>query len=318
MALCTTGVQTAQIAVDWLQWTYPLHVTAEGVRRTFSGPGDWVTLDCGLYGYRRGMRRGDVWVLFDGSENMGVHVQVTGSGWAQLLAEAPDGAWQQFLSSLLAEGVRFTRIDVALDDRAGVLSLDKIIRCVKKGHFVSRFRQTDEGHKRRHTRARTELVGKSVVFGHELSDGRLLIYDKALQQHAPSSWTRVELRLRNARAQSLVLALAEHGESIVPGVLQGYLRFTKPSTSQQRDRWPVQRWWLKFLGNCDKVRLSSAPRPPRNDYEWLSRTAAPALARLKADHGAESIAALIEHGEIRIGLRSHHRRAGWESERVST
>jgi len=317
MPLCTTGVQTAQIAVDWLQWTYPLNVTAEDVRNSLAGPGDWVSSTKGMHGYRQAIRRGGIWVLFDGNDNMGVHVQVTGSGWAQLLAEAPDGACQQFLSSLLAEGVHFTRVDVALDDRAGVLSMDKILRCVKQGHFVSRFRQSDEGRKRRHTRAKPELVGKSVMFGHELSGGRVFIYDKALQQHAPGSWTRVELRLKDARAQALVRTMAEQGESCVPGVLQGYLRFTRPSANQQRDRWPIICWWLKFLGDCEKSRLSVAPRLPGNDLVWLLRTAAPALARVNAEFGAAGIAAVIAEGERRLGMRSGRRNAAGEAGHVS-
>lgn len=305
MTPCTTGVQTAQIAIDWLQWTYPADASVAAIRDAFNGPGGWAVLPQAMHGYRQALRRGDLWLLYDGSKGMGPHVQASGKGCDQLAQEGAIGDWPTFLGSLLADDVHFSRIDVALDDLRGVLSLPKIRRCMERGLVVSRWRQATSLKNCKLTGTGSEVKGRSVVFGSPQSEGRVHIYDKALEQGLSGPWVRVELQCRGERAQALVRAISEGGEQVVPGVLRSYLSFKRPGRQQQRDRWPVQPWWEEFLGDCAKMRLSTDPGNGKcDDFKWLWRTAAPALARLEATYGIEAVYALIEHGRARaIGNR---------------
>jgi len=308
-APCTTGVQTAQIAIDWLQWTYPAAVPAEDIRKALSGRGEWSALPRGMYGYRQALRRGDLWLLFDGREGMGVHVQASGKGCSQLAIEGTVNDWPAFLGSLLGDQVRFTRVDVALDDHRGVLSLDKIRRCVQRGHFVSRWRKTTELENRERIQAGSEVAGRSVVFGSKHSDGRIHIYDKALEQATADHWVRVELQCRGDRAQALARVVSEQGAGVIPGVIRGYLTFRKPGKHRQRDRWPTLPWWEEFLGDCEKVSLRVAsPSGDGEDLKWLWLTAAPALARLVDCYGDGIIPKLVEHGREREAARGSRRR----------
>jgi phage replication initiation protein len=253
-----------------------------------------------MYGYRQGLRRGNLWVLFDGNADMGIHVLASGQGCGQLVDEEIVTDFPQFLGELLTRGVQFTRVDVALDDRTGVLSMERMRACAQRGQFVSRWRRVQGLWDRERTRDGCRLAGLSLVWGSKHSNGRLHIYDKALKEGFGGPWVRVELQLHKERAQLLAQAIAEQGLGVVPGVLRSYLVFTQRGRHSQRERWPIQPWWKQFLADSQKVQLVASDRKEPDDLAWLCRTAAPALARVRAQYGDAVIAAILAHGESRI------------------
>lgn len=141
------------------------------------------------------------------------------------------------------------RLDVAGDDKDGILSLRKIANYAEHFKYICKARH------------RVWMGGdeEMVVFGAKSSATRLRIYNKALERGVEGPWVRVEFQLRDDAADSFVLNLLQQGGEIGPtysGVLLNYLRFTTRDPSgcnNNYDRIPTVSWWRSFRGNMPKA-----------------------------------------------------------------
>ena len=127
-------------ALGWLLFTVP-EATADEAMKLVGG--DWIADEKGFQGYSQGwLSRGNAGGL--GRIGTGakrapreVHVDLSQeliSGWS----------YEQFQSVtawVLAKEGHFGRIDVALDDRSGLIDVDRIYASVVAGNCVSHFRQ---------------------------------------------------------------------------------------------------------------------------------------------------------------------------------
>jgi phage replication initiation protein len=303
--------------VDWCGHTYhDLPLTR--VLSLFSSPtGDGDALEwspcVGGRGYKRGFVRGAVRVLYDGGEGMGVHVEISGDGCRQLEAEGVVLDWEVSLLAWRLKGARYSRLDLAIDDRVGVLDLAPIRAAVMSWDLVSRWRQADLHLNIRRTKGGVHQAGDGVTFGNALSKARLCIYDKSLEQKTEGHWVRVELRLRDERADAMVEALGTIGFAAVPMVLRGYLEFKVADTATRRTNWQPAEWWSAFLGEVEKLSLGVAPalRTVEKLDRWLRGQVSPGLAvwafvkTAQGAHAPDLIAELVEQGAER--WRSWHR-----------
>ncbi len=71
---------------------------------------------------------------------MGVHVRVPGKACRALEASERVVEWESFLAGLLIRGRSLTRLDVALDDRSGSVTVERCYGELKAGNLVHRFR----------------------------------------------------------------------------------------------------------------------------------------------------------------------------------
>jgi hypothetical protein len=154
------------------------------------GGGGWEETPRGRNGYTRGLMRGHVSLWFGGSAEMGVSLHVTGQGCRQLEAEGvidndPESPfnWRGFLDSCRSAGGRFSRLDVALDDFAGLLDLS-----VVHNHLVNRFYVSRVEHRNYHESfvkvegCESGIVGRSCYFGGPKSPSVLRMYDKRVER----------------------------------------------------------------------------------------------------------------------------------------
>ncbi len=342
-----TGVEPtrtgAQACLDWLSMTWPVDTPVQDVLDYYApkhreddpdwkgvpveGRIDWMPLERGAMGYKQGWGRGHVKVYFDGVhlagngqlEPMGVHVVMSGQGVRQFAGEQRfEGQQdrQDWMKRTLERGVEFTRIDVALDDLDGLLSMDVILQAMKEGALVSRFkgaehRQSFAFAKKRGAAARkADLDGDVLYFGSIMSEVGVVFYDKAKEQlvkgktDVPEHWTRCELRTKKDRAQALARLYAEGGLTVVPGVLRYYLEFKQGSASDgNSSRWPVAAWWETFLDNCEKARLyvEQAVRTVEKAMAWVEKQVAPTLAMIvEARGGAGWLRGVLQEGKTRL------------------
>jgi len=301
-----TGVQSASgslsALVDWASLTFSdAEHDLAGVLAMFGGEHEWSALERGANGYRAGWVRGAVKVLYDGQPGMGIHVQLSGKGCRQLEAEGLVTDWQSFVGWVLAAGGSFSRLDLALDDRAGLVNLDLVEEAVRSDAYVSRWRSW------RITQSKSRgaaQLGRTVNFGAPQSDASLRIYDKAAEQGVEGPWVRLEMQMRDDRAQRLALALSEKGAGVVAGVLRGYLDFKQAGEGTQKTRWRSAAWWSELLAAAERVVLGTAPlvRTVASIKAWVSRQVAPSLAILAAaaTEGRDAIDAIIELGFGRL------------------
>lgn len=263
-------------------------------------PETWDTQG-GRYHYRKRITDGaGVDVNYDGQQpGMGMHVEVTGQGCRHLEESGRVTHWPAFLAEVRARGGRFTRLDGAMDDRAGVLDLRRMEREFNRGNVVTHY-QLDLKYGRR--RAGWALDAAAVkeakrpltlYFGkpHEGRSG-IRIYDKRQEridkgfEDPGTPWIRVELVAKGKQAEVLAGAvLAEPAEEwgrVVAGAIRAKLDFKRrpAGNDTNRRRWPTASWWAMFLDTTQEIRLSpkTAQATVAGRREWLEKQAAKSLA----------------------------------------
>ena len=265
--------------IDWIACT--VASGAPAVTEWFKKglPGPWLALDHAPGRHTRTMRCGGVAIYTDAPNDESIHIVVSGKGCRELEAAGMVTGWPDFLARLLRGGASFSRLDVAIDDKDGLLKMDDILACCQGERVVTRYKKiisSEERHK--DTGA---VMGRQVTFGTRQSDSLVRIYDKALKQGVAGHWIRVELEARNQRAQAVARAIGNKGGG-VPGILLSCLNFKECGSSVRRDRWPTAAWWTSFLGTNQRFQLETAPRNEslEKSHRWLIKQASRAFANV--------------------------------------
>lgn len=217
----------------------------------------------GHNGYKNALLYGGIWIMFDGREDMGVCVEMSGQGCRQY---ETSGLYNlDYLSDYLAhhsDKYNITRLDVAFDDidhdGKGLLDVRVIDEYARKDYYVSRFRSKFGEWSGKHAEDGEKALplAHSVYFGSPQSNTRVRIYDKAMERGGLDyHWTRVELQLRHQSALNFLLDEHSVGEKFY-GVLNNNLRFVLPDPfDTNRWRWVTTRWWEEFLQSALKISL---------------------------------------------------------------
>ena len=138
----------SQVMVDWLTFSVK-EEEPEKVIREYLGldPGLFQEMGYGLLGYNRVLRFSDICVCYEGRENsffqdMGVCVSMSGNGCRTLETmsrlslpggeQAAGSAFLELFRRLSAdESANISRIDIACDDREGILDMEQIVEKVR-------------------------------------------------------------------------------------------------------------------------------------------------------------------------------------------
>jgi phage replication initiation protein len=261
----------------------------------------------GMMGYRQQVARGNVRILFDGQQGMGVHVQASGKGCRELEAEKGVAGIPALVGWLLQQGGQFTRLDVAYDDLQGLINLQEVMRYITERRVVTRYRKwskqesgdlTDDGQ-----------TGQTVYFGSAQSETRVRMYDKAVEQGQAGQWVRVELQTRDERAQALAHLITGGNMQQVAGVLRGLIEFKEAGSHSQRERWETAPWWEMFLQWASKVRLGASPakRTIEQVKQWLTQQVAPSIALIlmEAEGDFAPLFDLAQEGKQRLKPRHY-------------
>ena len=223
--------------IDWCSFTVPEEFSLWSVLDTMGmDESDFIEIQKGGLGYKTMKRNGNISIFSDGKEGMGIHILMTGQGcrefesWSRSdLFDENSHRWRDLISKVFMVEGHFTRLDVALDDRNGLFSLEEAQEKMKKREVRTRFRKgrTTESYD---FSDETSKDGKTIYFGSPKSDIQIRIYDKAAQMCHDGVWIRTELECRNERANMLALFLSNTDEIgiIAAGVLKNYLAFVEP------------------------------------------------------------------------------------------
>ena len=128
-------------ALGWLRFTVPAAIADEAMKLV---GGEWVPDEKGFPGYGR------AWICRGTTGGFGrvgtgakrapneVHVDLS----QELISGWDYSKFQSVAAWVLAKQGHFGRIDVALDDRSGVIDIDRIYTSVVAGNCVSHFRKS--------------------------------------------------------------------------------------------------------------------------------------------------------------------------------
>jgi len=201
-----------------------------------------------------------------------------------------------------------SRCDFALDDRRGLVTLERLLEAKRRGTLVTRWR--DE----------PRIVAKvaedgfsswTVYLGSRESDSMLRVYDKAAQQGRSESWIRVELECHGKFADALAREYFSRGSVAVLEQLVRRVRFVEPQeTDSNLWRAPMAAWWRELVGGVAPGASLLAGELPETTiarlWQFIERQAGPALATcLKASGGdLQPLLALVDRSTWR--LKSKH------------
>lgn len=205
----------------------------------------------GAHGYRDRKYFSSISVHYNGREDMGVWVEMSGQG-CRAFESISQLGWPGLFSFISENGLKITRLDVAFDDHTGILHMRDIIEDTQDGSFVSRsdYWETVLSSK-----------GSTVQIGSPQSKVLVRIYDKARERHCEEGthWNRVELQLRDDRAIQFTRLQLPIGEAF-SGVLLNYLRYVMPDgEDSNRWRWPMRPYWLDMLEVLTPISIYTAP-----------------------------------------------------------
>ena len=275
--------------------------------------------DFGFYSYTEHYYLGDIFVFTSADEEKGVLLELKGKGCRQFESYlvAQERSWYDFLMDALLEGGVMKRLDLAINDRAGILDIPELTEKCNREECVSVFRSF-------RSYASGELIKKleqdKAGMGHTLYIGSLksevyfCCYEKNYEQYAklgiPVSEApiknRFEIRLKNERAYYAVKDLLTHydAERTAFSIINRYIRFVDMEEDKRREDWKLNDRWAWFIGKGrEPLKLTTQPEPYTlsRTLNWIARQVAPTLKMLKkidAGNNTDYLKDIEQHAKL--------------------
>lgn len=255
--------------------------------------------DFGFYSYTEHYHLGDVFVLTSTEEEKGVLVELKGRGCRQfesyLLAQ--NRSWYEFFMDALMENAVFKRIDLAINDRTGILDIPFLSEKCEKEECVSVFRSFKSYKSGELVHAHPEEkpgMGNTLYLGSMKSDVYFCVYEKDYEQYVKNHIpiedaevkNRFEIRLKNDRALHALqdLLLYDDPERTAFGIINRYVRFVDRDETKSRQEWETNGRWEWFIGKHRQgLKLTTKPEPYTIDRTlgWLAHQVAPTLKLIR-------------------------------------
>ena len=249
--------------------------------------------DFGYYSYTEHYRFGDVMVLTSPDIEKGVLLELKGKGCRQyenfLLAQGR--SWYDFFSDCLNAKCVFKRLDLAINDKVGILDIPLLASKCEKEECISVFR-TFKNYRSGELIHRDEKaeMGNTLYIGSLKSEVYFCIYEKDYEQLVKNNIpleealvkNRFEIRLKNDRATLAMqdLLTYQNVEKTAFSIINRYLRFVDSEEQIKRTKWQTNERWEWFIGkNRGELRLTTEPQPYtfERTLNWLHHQVAPAL-----------------------------------------
>ena len=231
----------------------------------------------GFYGYSSHYFIGDIFIFISADEKKGTLLELKGQGCRQFecYLKAQGRSWYDFFDTCIKEKAVIKRVDLAINDRIGILNVSNLIQKCKDDECVSvfrRFRDYGSGELVSSREDNRKEMGKTLYIGSMKSDIYFCVYEKAYEQYVKNDIpveesevkNRFEIRLKNERSEQAVLDLIEYqdGERTAFSIINNYLRFVDKDNTKRRSEWKVNEDWLWFIGkNRNKLKLTTQAEP---------------------------------------------------------
>ncbi|EAG6315331.1 XRE family transcriptional regulator [Listeria monocytogenes] len=247
--------------------------------------------DYAFYSYQEQYVMGDIIVMLSHEEDKGVLLELKGRGCRQfetfLLAQKR--SWYDFFEDCLKAGGVMKRLDLAINDRVGLLDIPDLTKKCQKEECISLFRTFKSYRSGELLKAdEKDGMGNTLYIGSLKSEVYFCLYEKDYEQYIklgiPLDQTetknRFEIRLKNDRAYHAIQDLLKGRsiESTTFSIINRYLRFADKVEGKRRTNWPLNEQWGRFIGrNRKEIQLTSEPKPYtiERTLNWLGRQVAP-------------------------------------------
>ena len=244
------------VIYDWLSFTSKIHTPDQLIDALGLSHVPWSETK-GARGYRDRKYFSCISIHYNGREDMGVWVEMSGQG-CRTFESLSGVGWDNLFKFIHQNDLHMTRLDVAYDDHTGILPIEEIVEDTQAGLFVSRMNYWETV---------LSSKGTTVQIGSPQSKVLVRIYDKAAERGCDPGmhWIRCEMQLRDDRAAEFTRIGLPIGEAFA-GVLLNYLRFVEPDGEDtNKSRWPMKEYWADFIGDAEKISIFTAPGMEYNE-----------------------------------------------------
>lgn len=207
----------------------------------------------GKLGYKKQIFFNNITICYDGNEDMGTHIILSGQGCRQF--EVDESLLDLIKRINIIEG-KLTRIDLALDCRTGeLIKFDNLLEDIIKGNIISKWKSSTEIIKRN---LDGETEGRTISLGSRSSNTFLRIYDKAMEQKVDGTWYRIELEIKKENARELQKIInKDNTGQIMQGILKNYMRIVvQNNKDKNKSRWKTADYWENIINDVEKVKLA--------------------------------------------------------------
>ena len=275
--------------------------------------------DYGFYSYSEHYVLGDVFVLTSPDKEKGILLELKGKGCRQMESYllAQHRSWFDFLMETLVEGGVMKRLDLAINDMAGILDVPELTE--KSNHeeciYVFRsFKSYRSGELVRSHEQDRYGMGNTLYIGSLKSEVYFCIYEKDYEQYVkydiPIEDTKIknrfEIRLKNERAYHAVRDLLTYydAERTAFSIINRYLRFANKEVDKRRSEWKTNDRWAYFIGSDrGRLRLTTKPEPYTltRTLNWIGRQVAPTwkvLEQIDRTNGTTYLKDILEYTRL--------------------
>lgn len=268
----------------------------------------------GRYGYEyRYSLDNEISVYAGGSEQMGVLLEMSGTGCARYcLIRRNSFALLELLLKVEANDA-VTRIDWAVDDRSGLVDMDMVYKKIENKELRTKLKT--ETHMQSHEIQTGKIVGQTIYLGSKESNFRIRIYDKAAEQQETDGtpWIRTESVFRKEEADRLArmfVKLVKSGMTqeeqwelfsrLCSSVVLRKVAFIDERKSNI-SRSQTCQWWSDLLGTSEKIPRASlgTVKSVKSAAKWVRSCISASLVALTLVLGSEWLVDILCEGLIR-------------------
>lgn len=275
--------------------------------------------DYGFYSYAEHYVYGDIFILTSPEEEKGTLLELKGKGCRQfenfLLAQ--HRSWYDFLMDALIDGGVMKRLDLAINDMAGILDIPALTEKCNCEECVSKFRSFKSYRSGELVKSQEKDkygMGNTLYIGSLKSEVYFCIYEKAYEQYIkydiPIEETdvknRFEIRLKNERAYYAVrdLLAYQDAEQTAFSIINQYIRFVDKQEGKRNSDCPTNADWAYFIGeHRERLQLTTKPEPYtlERTLNWIARQVAPTwktIEKIDAKNQTTYLKDILEHAKL--------------------
>ena len=266
------------ILFDWFQATiFPLAPERVGDYRNFSinlfhqlfgiDNNELIFEYKGINGYNASLVYKNIYIMYNTFRyDMGIHIKMSGQGCRDF--ESLNLDYFEFFKKLLRYEVNINRIDISIDDFSNkYFDLNKLVHYISHGSVCSKFLSVINIKKTK--LSDFSSLGHTLQFGSKASNIQVTFYDKLKERESQNVivasnikyWVRTEVRFRHERAREVIDNILNDNNNVnrvIKSILREYISFkdlfSKDSNISRRSE---AIWWLDFLENVDKLKLTN-------------------------------------------------------------
>ena len=307
-----------EMLFDYMRIRFPTTDPKPVIEKTMKLKMDYMLHeDYAFYSYAEQYVFGDIVVMVSPDQDKGCLIELKGKGCRQfenfLLAQ--QRSWFDFFTDVFRAGGVFKRLDLAINDKVGLLDISELTNKCHNEECISVFRsfKSYRSGELVHRREKPDM-GNTLYIGSLKSEVYFCIYEKDYEQYVKNgialedaeTKNRFEIRLKNERAYHAVADLMTYEDAghTAFSIINRYIRFVDKDPSKRRSNWKINDRWALFIGlEGRKLKLTTKPEPYtfEKTLNWLARQVAPTLKlAMKLDdiNDTNIIKDMIRHAKL--------------------